>query len=128
MRLYFLLPVLMLMASCGSNNSNFYVDCSGKLITYSKGIQTVENETRKYEFFDNKLAGRECSLNKRIIFCYSEDAGVDSKSKEQFIFDKSYYTLTDVHTTIESTKSNGVGFVKSEVFQSTCQMTVTSEK
>jgi hypothetical protein len=118
----------MLLASCGSNNSNFYADCSGKIVTYSNGIQTVEKETRRYEFSDNKLVGRECSLNKRIIFCYSEVAGSDSKSKKQFVFDKSYYTLTDIQTTIESTKSTGLSFVKSEIFQATCLMTIISGK
>ena len=82
MRLYFLAPAITLLVSCGSDSSNFCADCNGKIFTYSQGIQTVDKETRRYEFADNKLIGRECSLNKGIIFFYSEVAESDSRSKE----------------------------------------------
>ena len=128
MRLYFLLPALMLLVSCGTDNSNFHADCNGKIITYSQGVQTVEKETRRYEFTDNKLIGKECSFNKGIIFCYSEVAGSDSTSKEQLIFDRNNYTLTDIKTTIEANKSNRVRFVKTEIYQSNCPMTIRPSK
>ena len=124
MRPYFLIPALMLLVSCGTDNSNFRADCNGKIITYSQGVQTVEKETRRYEFADNKLIGRECSLDKGVIFCYSEVAGSDSTSKEQLIFDRNNYTLTDIKTTIEANKSKGVRFVKTEIYQSYCPITV----
>ena len=128
MRLYFLIPALMLLVSCGTDNSNFRADCNGKMITYSQGVQTVEKETRRYEFADNKLIGKECSLNKGIIFCYSEVTESDFRSKEQLIFDRNNYTLTDIKTTIEANKSNGVRFVKTEIYQSNCPMTIISTK
>ena len=128
MRLYFLLPALMLLVSCGTDNSNFHADCNGKIITYSQGVQTVEKETRRYEFTDNKLIGKECSLNKGIIFCYSEVAESDSRSKEQLIFDKGNYTLTDIKTIIEANKSSGARFIKTEIYQSNCPMTIRPSK
>ena len=118
----------MLLVSCGTDNSNFHVDCNGKIIIYSQGVQTVEKETRRYEFADNKLIGKECSLNKGIIFCYSEVTESDSRSKEQLIFDRNNYTLTDIKTTIEANKSNGVRFVKTEIYQSNCPMTIIPTK
>ena len=128
MRLYFLLPALMLLVSCGTDNSNFHADCNGKIITYSQGVQTVEKETRRYEFTDNKLIGRECSFNKGIIFCYSEVVESDSRSKEQLIFDKGNYTLTDIKTIIEANKSSGARFIKTEIYQSNCPMTIRPSK
>jgi hypothetical protein len=128
MRLYFLLPALMLLVSCGTDNSNFHADCNGKIITYSQGVQTVEKETRRYEFADNKLIGKECSFNNGIIFCYSEVAESDSRSKEQLIFDKGNYTLTDIRTTIEADKSSEVRFVKTEIYQSNCPITIIPTK
>ena len=128
MRPYFLIPALMLLVSCGTDNTTFRADCNGKMITYSQGVQTVEKETRRYEFADNNLIGRECSLDKGVIFCYSEVAGSDSTSKEQLIFDRNNYTLTDIKTTIEANKSNGVRFVKTEIYQSNCPMTIISTK
>jgi hypothetical protein len=128
MRLYFLLLVIALLVSCGSDNSNFRADCNGKIIAYSQGTQTVDKESRKYEFADNKLIGRECSLNKGIIFCYSEVAESDSRSKEQLIFDKGNYTLTDIKTVIEANKSDGARFVKTEIYQSNCPITVIPTK
>jgi len=128
MQPYYLIPVLMLLVSCGSHNSNFRADCNGKIITYSQGVQTVEKETRIYEFADNKLIGRECSLDKSVIFCYSEVAGSESTSKEQLIFDRNNYTMTDIKTTIEANKSNGVRFVKTEIYQSNCPMTIKPAK
>ena len=128
MKLFFLIPALMLLVSCGTDNSNFRADCNGKMITYSQGVQTVEIETRRYEFADNKLIGRECSLDKGVIFCYSEVTESDFRSKEQLIFDRNNYTLTDIKTTIEANKSNGVRFVKTEIYQSNCPMTIKPSK
>jgi hypothetical protein len=128
MRLYFVVPVITLLFSCSSDNSNFRADCNGKIITYSQGIQTVDKEIRRYEFANNKLIGRECILNKGIIFCYSEVAESDSRSKDQLIFDKGNYTLTDIRTTIEADKSSGVRFVKTEIYQSNCPITIIPTK
>ena len=128
MRLYFLLPAITLLVSCGSDSSNFRADCNGKIITYSQGAQTVDKEIRRYEFTDNKLIGRDYSFNKGIIFCYSEVTESDSRSKEQLIFDKGNYTLTDIKTTIEANKSIGVRFIKTEIYQSNCPMTIIPTK
>ena len=128
MQPYFLIPALMLLVSCGTDNSNFRADCNGKMITYSQGVQTVEKETRRYEFADNKLIGRECSLDKGIIFCYKEMIGPESTSKEQLIFDRGNYTLTDIKTTIEANKGGGAKFTKTEIYQSNCPMTIISIK
>jgi len=128
MKLFFLIPALMLLVSCGSDNSNFYADCKGKIITYSQGVETVANEARRYEFADNRLIGRECSLTKGIIFCYKEMIGPESTSKEQLIFDRGNYTLTDIKTTIEANKGGGAKFTKTEIYQSNCPMTIKPAK
>jgi len=128
MKLFFLMPALMLLVSCGSDNANFYADCKGKIITYSQGVETVANEARRYEFADNMLIARECSFNKGIIFCYKEMTGSDSRSKEQLVFDKGNYTLTDIKTTIEANKGGEAKFTKTEIYQSNCPMTIISTK
>ena len=128
MKLFFLMPALMLLVSCGSDNANFYADCKGKIITYSQGVETVANEARRYEFADNMLIGRECSLTKGIIFCYKEMIGPVSTSKEQLIFDRGNYTLTDIKTTIEAKKGGEAKFTKTEIYQSNCPMTIISTK
>lgn len=124
MRLYFLLSVLMLLVSCSSNDSSFKADCNGKSITFAQGQLTVEKESRKYRFINNSLEGSQCSFERGIIFCYKETIDNGIRSKEQLTFDRGYYTLTDIKTTIGVGKNNEPIFTKTQIYQANCPMTI----
>jgi hypothetical protein len=115
---------LILLVSCSSNDSNFRAECNGKKITYANQVLGVEKESRKYRFIGNSLEGSSCSFSKGIIFCYKETLNGGIRTKQQLTFDRGYYTMTDIETSIAVGKNDDPVFSKTEVYQANCPMTI----
>jgi hypothetical protein len=115
---------ILLLASCRSDDSSFRADCGGKKIIFANGVLTVEKEPRRYTFINNSLEGSQCSFERGIIFCYKETIDEGIRTKEQITFDRGYYTLTDIKTTIGIGKDREPIFSKTQIYQANCPMTI----
>jgi hypothetical protein len=115
---------IFLLVSCSSDDSNFRADCSGKQIIFTNSALSVEKGSRRYTFINNSLEGSQCSFERGIIFCYKETIDEGVRTKEQITFDRGYYTLTDIKTTIGVGKDREPIFTKTQIYQANCPMTI----
>jgi hypothetical protein len=90
----------------------------------------VSSAQRSYEINSGEMKGRNCSLQGNSFNCYKEVALSNSqREKLQFTYNTGDYSLSEVSVIIGIDQStNGPIFVKTEMFRSTCPMTVKRVK
>ena len=120
-----------MLVSCGQTDmTNFSLNCQGNTTNYSSEHSVTSRESRKYKFDEKVFLERNCVLDQKTIICTREYiSGPQLVSRERFLYNTSDYTLSELHQTIGFDALKKLPYyVKTEIFQSNCPMTVTRVK
>jgi hypothetical protein len=125
-----LLCIFLLSACTNDSETSYSLRCNGQLVQVVNSVTTVSNAQRSYEINSGEMKGRNCSLQGNSFNCYKEVALSNSqREKLQLTYNTGDYSLSEVSVIIGIDQStNGPIFVKTEMFRSTCPMTVKRVK
>jgi glucose dehydrogenase len=127
-----LLIISFLLVACSGENTSYSLNCEGVFteISESGTMISTNRQKRQYEINQNQMAERRCTKEGSILSCYKEIEYPNlQRAKEQFYYNTGDYSLSDVSVRIGVDNATGKPvFIKTELFRSTCPMTVKHEK
>ncbi|MBT8564456.1 hypothetical protein G6676_03015 [Polynucleobacter paneuropaeus] len=128
MKKYLLLSVFFLLACSKSSQTTFSLNCEGTYteISGSGSVIHTTKQKRHYEIDANQMSERSCIKDGLVLNCYREIEHPNlQRTKEQFLYNTSDYSLSDGVTRIGVDAVTGKPiFIKTELFRTTCPMTV----
>ncbi|QWD87542.1 hypothetical protein AOC06_02920 [Polynucleobacter paludilacus] len=128
MKKYLLLSVFYLLACSKSSQTTFSLNCEGTYteISDSGSVIHTTKQKRHFEIDANQMSERSCIKDGLVLNCYREIEHPNlQRTKEQFLYNTSDYSLSDGVTRIGVDAVTGKPiFIKTELFRTTCPMTV----
>lgn len=132
MKKYLLLSLFLLLACSKGSQTTFSLDCEGTYteISGSGSVISTARQKRHYEIDANQMSDRSCIKDGLVLNCYREIEYPNlQRTKEQFLYNTGDYSLSDGVTRIGVDTATGKPiFIKTELFRTTCPMTVKRSK